>query len=1572
MNNCEKKLIYLKKCLYLVLFSLILLNPRHLIAGDSGHSLPPCSLSGTTPASYSFTYTYTLSTCTAINWFVSCGTIVSTTANSATITWTDPNCTSATITAVTSTTNVTKTVTIQNLALDGGSISNPSPPPINYSSIPAQISASAATGGGCGGVYTYQWFYSMDNSNWQTITGTNVQNYQPGLLTQTAYYKRQVSCSGVTLFTSNTATVTVNAPATGVGPATNVLGNLNSNMNWIISTGYDQSGNILGQEKQFYDNSARLLQTQKKINYRRDANGVFTHVFASQPVRDVYGREVLKSMSAPIDYADFNYVSNFVQATDGSNYSYKNFDRFNPSGTETDKTNTPDPVGGQATKGTLGWYFSANNTWEPYQPTTNYPYSRQSIYRDGTNSVKKNAEAGEAFIMGSNHENSGYVTPVNSELANYMAIRNQYFTTSQVGSLPVVLQNNAIQTVVKDANGNEVISITDLSGKQLMSARPGNDLTVSNAFSIINVPPSYVHQLYFTGTSISMASFSGGNNIIIYLVSTTGQITTFYSGLQSGIPLNSNIGTGTVFVLSDLAFAASWNNGAIVMSGGSAPDPGSSIPSQAYFKIFADNTPVNITGSYTLYDMNTETTTSLNSGKLNRGYYKVISNNGTVNVSYGNSFGDIAYNYYNQLGQLAASIAPNGVKLLLNNGFASYPTLASVPFATLYQYDSQGRLVATSNPDAGASQFILRKDGKIRFSQNALQISSGSYSYTNYDAFGRPIESGQYLPNLSTNGIAFNTSAMTNILEDVSPTGGLTDGIKTEVAVTIYDLPDNTHGISGYSQDNANLGSAISTTKKYSSITNNSPLIANLNAQTWYNYDEDGRLLWQIKYIATLGSSGYKTTDFTYDALGRLVKKIFQKNTSAETFVHYYTYDVANGNLLSVATNTVDNTGSATLQANYVYYLHGGLKRVEVGGNVQGIDYVYTLQGALKAINNSNNNSSTDPGNDGVGTTGFNSDAFGEVLDYYTNDYNNSRTTGVQNIYGVNNNSSTDSWVGNIKAMTWYSNKPSGGSSSPTTYLYTYDSKYQFTGSTWGNNMNFASNPATYSSTTVNQERIFLPNTTTPAYDLNGNILNLQRTDPLNNTTDLLAYSYAANTNRLSTIVNSGTFQAGTYSYGYDPIGRETSEATGNVATSNYFQYDVTGKVTLVARDASFSQPIAQFVYDEEGDRVEKISFNASNVPVQATYYYGDVIYTQTIAGGIPGALTVQEYQISGKERVGVYYKQTNSYSYELKDHIGNIRATISKAGTMQTATDFYPFGMVISTFGSGAYRYGYQGENAEMDGETGWNNFLLRMYYSRIARWMSRDPRNQFYSPYTGMGNDPVNGTDPDGGFFGRERAFIWSLLNGGGGNIRKVGDYWYAFGGYQGSKESFLERKYLVSGVILDFGFTKKWFGGGGRINVGKYFRLGAEGALLEGDASIDVAHTGGGVGLKFMTGSVEVQLKGVGSFEGGGTVVDVNAELKDAEFQAGIKVVQAEAVLKNPKNIIKNDYTMVDANTKEGIKYNQTHHSDVHNVSGNVSVSIEDDSKFTLGLKFSKGKLTIGYDTKNFDKVHHWYDF
>jgi RHS repeat-associated protein len=103
--------------------------------------------------------------------------------------------------------------------LSGGSITN-SP---NYSSILINtnpgltITAGAATGGSCGGSYSYQWQSSTDGTNYTDISSATGQNYSPSAITTTTYYRRKVMCNGTTEYTSNTYTLYAKYPVYIIG-----------------------------------------------------------------------------------------------------------------------------------------------------------------------------------------------------------------------------------------------------------------------------------------------------------------------------------------------------------------------------------------------------------------------------------------------------------------------------------------------------------------------------------------------------------------------------------------------------------------------------------------------------------------------------------------------------------------------------------------------------------------------------------------------------------------------------------------------------------------------------------------------------------------------------------------------------------------------------------------------------------------------------------------------------------------------------------------------------------------------------------------------------------------------------------------------------------------------------------------------------------------------------------------------------------------------------------------------------------------------------------------------------------
>ena len=122
-----------------------------------------------------------------------------------------------------------------------------------------------------------------------------------------------------------------------------------------------------------------------------------------------------------------------------------------------------------------------------------------------------------------------------------------------------------------------------------------------------------------------------------------------------------------------------------------------------------------------------------------------------------------------------------------------------------------------------------------------------------------------------------------------------------------------------------------------------------------------------------------------------------------------------------------------------------------------------------------------------------------------------------------------------------------------------------------------------------------------------------------------------------------------------------------------------------------------------------------------------------------------------------------NGYSYVYVSnqsnndvYFDNLVAGITQ-GNIAEENHYYSYGLKIAGLsskklgdvyeGSLKNNYLYQGAYAELDDDIGWTDFALRNYDAQIGRWVQQDPYQEFASPYVGMGDDPVNLTDPSGG---------------------------------------------------------------------------------------------------------------------------------------------------------------------------------------------------------------------------------
>jgi hypothetical protein len=623
-----------------------------------------------------------------------------------------------------------------------------------------------------------------------------------------------------------------------------------------------------GETRSYFDTRGKILQSQVK-NFSQGK------ILSSQQIIDSYERVVGQSLSAPLLSNEFRYNAGFFLDEQDNVFSEQSF----ASGTVSKR------------KGTIGNYYS-EFSGQPGVPISEYPYSRNEYYEDGSGEMKLGGGVGFELRLGSGHEVWSKAFPVFNETNDYLQRRLTVISGAQQ---PLTLKGSALQTVSRDQNGKFAVALVDKEGKGVMSARFGS-------------PTDNVLQI---------------SNTILYSNYDQGIETPFYITHTQDIQ---------ILMLGD------------------------------FYECTIKNL---ITGNTQTFIYDHSTPTTIPPISLSPGFYAFNGGGeGAARITYTNYFTDVSYQFYDLAGRLVVSISPNGVKQLTTG--AAWADIDK----TTYQYNYRGWLLSMTEPDAGRTEYMYRSDGKIRFSQNALQREGNRFSYTHYDELGRPIESGEYKGTTEV----FNSVGLKAKLELADQTiwtgNDIIDWVKT-----YYDEPHTPGALGDYNPTFVRGAVAAS---------------ENVNIKTWYSYDELGRVKWMVQKPVAL--SRYFVVKYEYDFTGK-VEKVEQFSSESDVekdrFFHHYEYDA--DQRLSVAYTSLDGTTKKE-QARYHYYLHGPLRRVELAQNLQGIDFIYNIQGWLTQINHPE--VSMDPGGDG--TNGFQEDVFGMVLSYYENEGAAMQTSGLR------------------------------------------------------------------------------------------------------------------------------------------------------------------------------------------------------------------------------------------------------------------------------------------------------------------------------------------------------------------------------------------------------------------------------------------------------------------------------------------------------------------------------------------------------------------------------------------------
>lgn len=619
------------------------------------------------------------------------------------------------------------------------------------------------------------------------------------------------------------------------------------------------------------------------------------------------------------------------------------------------------------------------------------------------------------------------------------------------------------------------------------------------------------------------------------------------------------------------------------------------------------------------------------------------------------------YYVYDDLGDLRFVMQPKATDWLKINSWTFDATTCTAStiakeLCFSYEYDSRDRMIIKRVPGAGEIWMVYDARDRLVMTQDANLRTSGKWLYTTYDSENRPILTGSWTnaSDRATHQTAASASTAypspssgytvltQTYYDDYSWVSGSGSGLSS-TAITTYNgntsyfyTADNTTFPYPQSQTATTLTRGMPTGTKVNVVGTSTYLYTAsfyddrarvIETQSTNNSGAKDTVVMQYSFsgqvLRTLlchGKGGtiaqsYKVlTKTTYDAAGRVTQINKKTGNSTETILSKNTYN----ELGQVIKKDLGQQRNSTTQTSYTTT------------PVDNLNYTYNIRGWLRGINKDyakNENSAVN--------------WFGEELCYD---------------FGFN----ASQLNGNIAGMRWRS----GGDGEQRAYGFIYDAVNritaadftQYTSSAWG------------TSAGINYSLRAM------SYDQNGNILGMsQFAAKLNSSpqVDSLVYSYNTNSNRLYYVTDKtndansllGDFKeitnTASQDYSYDGNGNMTIDNNKNISGITYNYLNLPNVVTVTNKGT------ITYTYDAVGNKLKKVVVDNSVNPSKTTTteYLGLFTYQNDTLQFV----ATEEGRVRPAKRI--WYSDTMYYDYYEKDHLGNVRVTL----TDELQTDVYP-----------------------------------------------------------------------------------------------------------------------------------------------------------------------------------------------------------------------------------------------------------------------------------------------------------